>query len=248
MLSRVADTIYWMGRYMERTHGMLHVLRTNYISSQDSLNDFSWKALLTNYTSHLSNEEIARAEKDSQQVFQYLIWDKMNDVSAYNNIVQARENARAIQDHITKEVWQCLNNYYHSIRDPEIKDQIRNGDPVTAIDQLMRYGLLFTGTIKNTMTRDEGYTFLHLGKFIERAILTIDITRIKLNEMEPGALQPVRARVLRYLLYSLFGFEIYTKTYKGHLSTEHVLELIVYNNFFPHSILYSLYQMNKYFE
>ena len=227
---------------------MLHVLRTNYISSQDSLNDFSWKPLLSNYTNNLSKEEITESEKDSQKVFQYLIWDKMNDLSAYNNITQARENARAIQDHITKEVWQCLNNYYHYVREQEIKDQIRNGDPVTAIDQLMRFGLLFTGTIKNTMTRDEGYTFLHLGKFLERAILTIDITRMKLNEMDPGALQPVKSRVLRYLLYSLFGYEIYTKTYKGHFSTDQVLELIVYNNFFPHSILYSLYQMNKYFE
>src|SRR3954447_26170493 len=155
MLSRVADTIYWMGRYMERTHGMLHVLRTNYISSQDSLNDFSWKPLLSNYTSNLTSDEITGSEKDSQKVFQSLIWDKMNDASAYNNITQARENARAIQDHITKEVWQCLNNYYHFIREPEIKEQVRFGDPVTAIDQLMRFGLLFTGTIKNTMTRDE---------------------------------------------------------------------------------------------
>jgi uncharacterized alpha-E superfamily protein len=248
MLSRVADTIYWMGRYMERTHGMLQILRTNYISSQDSLDDFSWRPLLNTYASNLKPEEIAKAEKDTQKVFEHIIWDKMNDSSAFNNIMQARENARAIQDNITKEVWQCLNNYYHYIRETDIENQVNNGDPVTAIDQLMRFGLLFTGTIKNTMTRDEGYTFLHLGKFLERAILTVDILRIKLNEMQPPGLQSIDIRGLRYLLYSLFGFEIYTKTYKGHFTTEQVLELIVYNSFFPHSIMYSLHQMNKYFE
>ncbi len=248
MLSRVADTIYWMARYMERTHGMLQIMRTNYILSQDDIHEFSWKPLLNTYGSTLSAKEISKIEKDSPKVFEYLILDKMNDSSAYNNILQARENARAIQDHIPKEVWQCLNNYYHFIREPEIENNIKDGDPVTAIDLLIKNGLLFTGTVKNTMTRDEGYTFLHLGKFPERAVLTVDILRIKLNEMETEGFQSVEARGLRSLLYSLFGYEIYVKTYKGEFSLEQVVELVLYNSFFPHSILYSLNHLNRYFE
>lgn len=248
MLSRVADTIYWMARYMERTHGMLQILRTNYISSQDDIKDFSWRPLLNTYASGLSKEEITKIEKDTPKVFEYLILGKANPSSALNNIAQARENARAIQDHITKELWQCLNNYYHLIREPEMEKQVKNGDPVTAIDLWIRNGLLFTGTVKNTMTRDEGYTFLHLGKFLERAILTTDILRIKLNEIEPGGFQSVDGRGLRYLLYSLYGYEMYMKTYNGHFSIDQVLELVIYNPFFPHSIIYSLNQLNKYFE
>ena len=248
MLSRVADTIYWMARYMERTHGMLQIMRTSFISSQDDIKDFSWRPLLNTYGSSLSKEETEAIENDTAKVFEYLILDKHNDSSAFNNITQARENARAIQDHITKELWQCLNNYYHFIREPEIEDQIKHGDPVTAIDLLIRNGLLFTGTVKNTMTRDEGYTFLHLGKFLERAIITVDILRIKLNEIEPEEFQSVDARGLRYLLYSLFGYEIYVKTYKGHFAIEQVLEMVVYNSYFPHSVMYSLNQLNKYFE
>jgi uncharacterized alpha-E superfamily protein len=248
MLSRVADTIYWMARYMERTHGMLQIMRTSYISSQDDIRDFSWRRLLNTYGSELSKAEITSIEKDTTKVFEYLILDKTNSSSAYNNITQARENARAIQDHITKELWQCLNSYYHFIREPEIENQVKNGDPVTAIDLLIRNGLLFTGTVKNTMTRDEGYTFLHLGKFLERAIITTDILRIKLNEIEPEGFQSVDARGLKYLLYSLFGYEIYMKTYKGHFTIEQVLELVLYNPFFPHSVMYSLNQLNKYFE
>lgn len=248
MLSRVADTIYWMSRYMERTHGMLQALRTNYISSQDDIEDFSWGSILKTFQSELGNEDIAKAEKDTPQVFDYLILDRDNRSSAYNNIRQSRENARAIQDHITKEVWQCLNDYYHFIRNREVEKQIKNGDPVTAIDLLLRHGLLFTGTIKNTMTRDEGYTYLHLGKFLERAVFILDILRIKLVEAGSGNLQSVDSRDLRYLLYSLFGYEIYMKTYKGNFNTDNVLELIIYNNFYPHSLIYSLYQLNKYFE
>lgn len=248
MLSRVADTIYWMARYMERTQGMLQMMRTSYISSQDEIKEFSWRSLLNTYGNGLGKEEIKKIEKDTPAAFEYLILDKVNSSSAYNNIVQARENARAIQDHIPKELWQCLNNYYHFIREREIEIQVKYGDPVTAIDSLIRNGLLFTGTVKNTMTRDEGYTFLHLGKFIERAIITVDILRIKLNEIGPKGFHSGDAPGLRYLLYSLFGFEIYMKTYKGHFSIGQVLELIVYNPFFPHSIIYSLNQLNKYFE
>lgn len=248
MLSRVADTIYWMARYMERTQGMLQILRTNYISSQDEINDFSWKPLLNTYGSGLNKGEIAKIEKDTPKVFEYLVLDKLNSSSAFNNITQARENARAIQDHITKELWQCLNNYYHFVREPEIENQVKYGDPVTAIDLLIRHGLLFTGTVKNTMTRDEGYTFLHLGKFLERGIITTDILRIKINEIEPEGFQSVDARGLRYLLYSLFGYEIYMKTYKGNFSIDQVLQLVIYNPFFPHSIIYSLEQLNKYFQ
>ncbi len=67
MLSRVADTIYWMARYMERTHGMLQFIRTNYISSQDDINDFSWKPLLIAYGSELSKHDIAAIEKIRQR-------------------------------------------------------------------------------------------------------------------------------------------------------------------------------------
>jgi uncharacterized alpha-E superfamily protein len=134
------------------------------------------------------------------------------------------------------------------MREPAFEKQLITGDPVSAIDALTRHGLLFTGTVKNTMTRDEGYTFLHLGKFLERAIVTSDILRINLSaanfEFDPA----VEAPGLRYLLYSLFGFETYMKTYKGNFNIEQVLELIIYNTFFPHSLMYSLNQLHRYFE
>jgi len=248
MLSRVADTIYWMARYIERTSGMLQVLRTTYISSQDVIKDFSWRPLLNTYAFELTTEELKEVEWDTTKVFEHLILGRENISSAFNNIRQARENARAIQDHIPKEVWQTLNNYYHFIRDAEFENQVRKGDPVTAIDVLIKHGLLFTGTVKNTMTRDEGYTYLHIGKFLERAIISADVLRIKLSEIDLELKQAEEARNLRYLLYSLFGYEIYMKTYKGSFNTQHVLELIVYNPFFPHSIIYGLNQVNRYFE
>jgi uncharacterized alpha-E superfamily protein len=247
MLSRVAETIFWLGRYMERTNGMLQLLRTNYISSQDAISDFSWKPLLLTY-GELKEHQVAGMEQDSRKVLDYLVLDRDNGGSVYNSVRQSRENARAVQDHITKEVWQTLNDFYHFIRDPRFEQQFKTEDPVTTIDSLLRHGLLFSGTVKNTMTRDESYTYLHLGKFIERAILTTDIVKINLREHHFTYRQRVESPALRYLLYSLLGYEIYMKTYKGNFNPQDVLETVIYNSYFPHSLIYSLNQLNRYFE
>ena len=248
MLSRIADTVYWMGRYMERTSGMLQAIRINYIASQDEVLNFSWKALLHTY-GDLSAMALAEVERDSLKVMEHLLLDRMNAASAINNITQGRENARAIQDHITREVWQCLNDYYHLIREPALQQQLRAGDPVSAIDILIKQGLLFNGTSKNTLSRDECYTYLHIGKFLERAIHVADMVRIKFGELVTTETQMApEIYSLRYLLYSLFGFEVYMKVYKGNFNADNVLDLLLYSPYFPHSLLYSLHQLHKYFE
>ena len=246
MLSRVADTIYWLGRYMERTNGMLQVIRTQYISSQDEVNESGWKPLLKIY-GELKEDEVTGIETNSPRLLEHMIFSASNRASVYNNVMQSRENARSIQDNITKEVWQCLNDYYHFIRNEELVNEIHFGDPISAIDLLITRGLLFTGTVDNTMTRGEGFTFLNIGKFLERAIHSADITRIKMAELSSRNFTTEVAD-LRYLLYSLFGFEVFLKTYKGNFTTQNVLELIIYNPDFPHSILYSLERLYKYFE
>jgi len=247
MLSRVADTIYWLARYMERTNGILQASRTNFIASQDGLQEFGWRPLLVTYTD-LSPEEIGEMEYDTSRVLEYLIMDRANGSSAFNYVMQARENARSIQDHITKEVWQCLNDYYHFIRNANIAGELKHGDPVSAIDMIMRQGILYTGTVDNTMTRDEGFTYMNIGKFLERAIQTTDMVSMKLGEFSKDTKNILEGPSMRYLLYTLFGYEIYIKTYKGNFIADNILQLVVYNQHFPHSILYCLERIFKYFE
>lgn len=247
MLSRVADTIYWLARYLERTQSMLQVLRINYIASQDEQQFGGWKPMLYTY-GDLSEAEINAIATDTSQVLNHLIFDKENGVSAYNNIVQGRENARAVQDHITKEVWLTLNDYYHAIRQEEVARQVKYEDPVSGIDFLLKHGLLFAGTVQHTMPRDEGYAFLNMGRFLERALQTIDTLRLKSDAFSTATEAHLGTAALRYLLYSLYGFELYTKTYKGVIAPENVLELVVYDENFPHSLAYSLGQLLRYCE
>ena len=247
MLSRVADSVFWMARYMERTNGMLRLLRTNYISSQDEVKDFSWQPLLRNY-SDAAPEEILKLGDHSHAVLEHLLLDRQNGSSVLNNITKARENARAVQDHITKEVWQCLNDYYHLIRDPELYRQVKQGDPVTALDSLLRHGMLYYGTVDITMARGEGFNYLNIGKYLERSILTADMLHIKLTELNFNVRERVEVPALRYLLYSLAGYELYLKTHRGNFKAEHVIEQIIYNVHFPHSILYCLGGLLRYFQ
>ncbi len=232
---------------MERTNGMLRILRTNYISSQDEVKDFSWQTLLRNY-SDAPADEIKAIGNQSIKVLEHLLLDKNNGASVFNNITRARENARAVQDHITKEVWQCLNDYYHLIRDTKIHQQVQFGDPVTALDTLIYHGMLYHGTVDVTMARGEGFNYLNIGKFLERAILSADMLNIKLTELDYNLQQPVEVPALRYLLYSLSGYEYYLKTHRGNFQADHVLQQIIYNDNFPHSVAYCLKQLFRYFE
>jgi uncharacterized alpha-E superfamily protein len=247
MLSRVADSVFWMARYMERTNGMLRLLRTNYVSSQDEVKDFSWRQVLHTY-SDLPPEETNDIEKNSSKVIEHLLLDRNNSASVINNVTRARENARAVQDHITKEVWQCLNDYYHLIRNEQIYQQVQFGDPVSALDGLIHQGMLYHGTVDITMARGEGFNYLNIGKFLERAFLSADMLDIKLKELNYNLQQPVEVPALRYLLYSLSGYELYLKTHRGNFQVDYVLQQILYNTSFPHSVLYCLQQISRYFE
>lgn len=247
MLSRVADSVFWMARYMERTNGMLRILRTNYISSQDEVRDFNWQTLLRNY-SDAPAAEVEEIGNQSVKVLSHLLLDRHNGSSVINNITRARENARAVQDHITKEVWQCLNDYYHLIRSQAIHQQVQSGDPVTALDSLIHHGMLYHGTVDITMARGEAFNYLNIGKFLERAVLSADMLHIKLAEQNYELQNPVEVTALRYLLYSLSGYELYLKTHRGNFQTEFVLDQVVHNEHFPHSIAYCLKQLFRYFE
>lgn len=247
MLSRVADSIFWMARYMERTNGMLRMLRTTYVASQSEEKGFNWNSVLQTY-GDISAEKAAGISFSTTSVLSHLLTDRDHIGSVVNIITLARENARSVQDHITKEVWQCLNEYYHLARDPQIEQHIKHGDPLTAMDMLIRHGMLYHGTVDVTMARGEGFNYLNIGKYLERAILSADMVNIKLNEMQYNMQLPVEAPQWRYLLYSLSGYELYLKTYRGNLQPETVLQQILYNPSFPHSVLYCLKQLNRYFE
>ncbi|UYZ59674.1 alpha-E domain-containing protein [Hymenobacter latericus] len=247
MLSRVADTLYWMARYMERTQAMLQVIRVHYQTSQDNPTDFSWRPVLYSY-GNLAAPELAAIERDTPRVLERLLLDKNNPGSVLNNVLQARENARAVQDHITQEVWQCLNDFYHATRGGEAVLQIRQGDPLSGIDALMRNGLVYIGAVQNTMPRDESYGYLSMGKLLERAFQTADILRISWLGIAEKNQPDGEAAELRHLTQAVSGQELYLRTNRGNFNPESVLQFVLHNPHFTHSLTSCLNRLSWYFE
>jgi uncharacterized alpha-E superfamily protein len=246
MLSRVADSLFWMSRYMERADGILRMLKINYASSQDDIQEFSWKPVLRIFT-FLKDEDAAALAKNTRAVLQFMVTDKDNPNSVLNIVTQARENGRSVQDHITKEMWQCLNDFYHTVRQERLIDQLQREDPITILDTLIKEGLLYYGTTDVTMARGEGNSFINIGKLLERAIQSADILDIKFSDLNYELDKPADTTYWKYLLMSISGYELYLKTYRGGFEAKKVMEQIILNENFPRSVIYSVNHLHKYF-
>jgi uncharacterized alpha-E superfamily protein len=247
MLSRVADSLYWMSRYLERTDGILRMLKMNYASSQDDRNSFTWRPVLKIFSA-LKEEELERFRNDSRQVLVYMLMDKENANSVLNMVTRSRENARAVQDHITKEVWQCLNELYHLAKDEKLAHLLLREDPITILDGLIRQGQLYYGTTEVTMARGEGFCFINIGKYVERAIQSADILDVKFSDLSYDQDQTPDTTFWKYLLLSISGYELYLKSYRSGFEARNVVEQILFNNQFPRSVSYSVNQLHRYFE
>jgi uncharacterized alpha-E superfamily protein len=235
-----------MSRYMERTDGILRMLKINYASSQDDSQEFSWKPVLRIFT-YLDEEQSTVIAHQARAVLQYVVTDRENSNSVLNVVTKARENARSVQDHITKELWVCLNDFYHTIRDEDLIHGLHADDPVSSLDVLIRQGLLYYGIMDITMARGEGYAFINIGKYIERGVQSADILDIKFSDLDFDLMHS-DTTYWKYLLLSISGYELYLKTYRSGFEARNVVELIVLNEDFPRSVIYSINRLQRHFD
>jgi uncharacterized alpha-E superfamily protein len=247
MLSRVADSLYWMSRYMERSDGILRMLRINYAYSQDGSSDFSWRPVLKIF-SNLDDDTIESLKYNGRDVLKYMVLDKNNHNSVINIVSKARENARSVQDNVTKELWQCLNDYYHMMREDKLAAALRFDDPISVLDNLIKQGMYYYGSTEITMPRGEGYYFMNMGKFLERAIQSVDILDVKFRELEYSLDEATDPTYWKYLLLSISGYEIFLKSYRSSLESRNIIHQIVWNENFPRSIIYTTKRLKQSFE
>lgn len=249
MLSRIADSLFWLNRYMERADGILRVVRTNYIFALDKgiSTNITWRPVLETYTT-CNEEEIFSMENDTEAVLKKLIIDTNNNNSIKIIINRARENARGVQDHITKEVWENVNQLYHLINSPSISKKLLSEHALEVLDNLTRQIVLYTGVTDITMPRGSGWDFMNLGKYIERSMETIELTNreFKTIDYKMGDQQDIL--YWRTLLLSLSGYELHLKTYRTADINQNVLNQVIVNPDFPRSLMYSLTRINRYLE
>ncbi|TDO22873.1 alpha-E domain-containing protein [Pedobacter duraquae] len=246
MLSRVASSLYWLSRYVERSDGILRMLKINYASSQDTIQEFTWDPVIR-ISSGGDAESIAEIKNDSRKVVEYLLFNRDNPNSVINMVTLARENARSVQEHIAKDLWQCLNEYYHTVKDPKLLWYVQKDDPITALDILSKQVMLYYGTAESTMERGESRSFMSIGKYLERSIQSIDILDIKFSSVSDNPDLLLDTSYWKHLLLSLGGYELYLKSYREGFTAENILELVMLNKDFPRSAIYAVDNIQRYF-
>lgn len=246
MLSRVADSLYWMSRYIKRTDSVLRLLKVNYASAQDDA-AFTWRPVLKIFT-YLEDAEISRMEKNTRMVLHYMIVEKDNPNAVATLVTKARENARSVQDNITNELWQTLNEFYHIVRDERLVLALQTKDPITTLDMLIARAMLYYGIAESTMFRGEGLNFMNIGKYLERATQSVDILDVKFSDLSYDLDKTAEVTYWKHLLQSISGYALYLKTYRSGFEARNVVELIVFNNNYPLSIIYSVNMLDRYFE
>lgn len=182
MLSRVADSLYWIGRYSERTESNAHILSTQLehmieLSTEDKNYEIEWETIIKICGYH--NEYSSRYNGyDLQKMIQYLLCDVENYNSMTSMVESIRMNARNTRDILPNELWEEWNDLYLSIKSKERKDY-----SIIATQEFLysirKASLTASGIIDSLMTRDECYLFLKIGKWLERA----EKTAIILNEL-----------------------------------------------------------------
>jgi uncharacterized alpha-E superfamily protein len=249
MLARIADSLFWMSRYIERADGIMRMLKINYTASLDigSGAEFSWKPVLKLFGT-LTEIEIDAIEHNNKRVMHYMIDDRLNPNSLFHIIRNARENARGVQDHITLEVWSCINEFYLTIKSDAVAKMIEENQSIQLLDDLLKNGLLYYGTSDITMPRGEGWSFMNIGKALERTLQTIDLLESKFSALKYDYQIQAETPYWKYLLMSASGYELYVKTYREGMNGKHVAEMMILNSDFPRSILYSVVQLTRNFE
>jgi uncharacterized alpha-E superfamily protein len=241
MLSRVANNLIWLDRYMERGSGILNLLKINFYANQDSPELFSWTPIIKNFTT--SDNEFYT--EDAIECIEFMVFSYENSNSIINIVTKARENARSVQEHISRELWLCINNYYLYLTNKDLPKKLREEDPIQFLEDLRNYHLIYNGTSDVTQERGASYYFMNVGKFLERVIQISDFTAIKLIEINKTSDSLEQSFYWKNLLLSIGGYQLYLKTHKSTFNEDHVIRMVFQDKLFPRSVYYCINKLNR---
>ncbi|MEI6135984.1 MAG: alpha-E domain-containing protein [Chloroflexota bacterium] len=250
MLSRVAENLYWLGRYLERAENMARIAAVNYRASVEEHNPEEddavvWGALISAIGSNAAYVEAAGSGRELAPG-EWLIFSEQNPGSIRSTIGRARGLARELREHISREVFEEINLLYLASTDAEASQGLR---PYTA---MVQRGVAATiGLYDNTVLFDEGREWLHCGMFIERADMTSRIIDAKYYMLLPS-LADVDGPLDRYhwlaTLRSASAHEAFRKRYRGSIRASRVAELLMLDPAFPRSLRFCVTALERHYK
>jgi uncharacterized alpha-E superfamily protein len=241
MLSRVANNLIWLERYMERGNGILSLLKVNYYANQDSPELFSWTPIIKNFTTADNDFHT----EDAIECIDFMVFNLDNSNSILNLVTKARENARSVQEHISRELWLCINNYYLYLIDKKLPKKLKEEDTVQFLEDLRKFHLVHNGTFDITQERGTSYYFMNIGKFLERVNLISDFTSLKLSDIVNTSDSLEKSFYWKNLLLSIGGYQLYLKTHKSTFNEEHIIRMVFQDELFPRSVYYCVNKIGR---
>lgn len=241
MLSRVAENIYWMSRYVERAENTARIVTVNANLLMDLPKGIApgWRPLIDITGANALFEEHYK-DYGERQVLKFLIGDERNSGSILSALAAARENCRTIRDFVPREAWELLNELYLHARD-ELSRGLTKGGRHAYLKQIIQGVQTMTGMLSGTMLHDQGYDFLHLGRFLERADMTtriIDVRSANLLPEEATELRPFETIQWVSVLKSLTGYQAYRRSEQVRVQRNPVLRFLLQHPDFPRSVGY----------
>jgi len=241
MLSRVAESIYWMSRYVERAENLARFIDVtlNLVLDQPQGSIPQWEPLI-----QATGDERAFAERygtaTEANVIRFLTFDREYPGSILASLAAARENARTVRETISSEAWEQLNEAYHVVRDAANLPAMKS--PSEFFHAVKQQSHLFNGILDSTMSRSCGWHFANLGRRLERADKTSRILDVKYFTLLP-TVDDVGTTIddLQWseVLRSVSGFEMYRKRYHA-ITIHRVVEFLILDREFPRAVLFCI--------
>lgn len=229
MLSRIAESLYWLGRHVERADCTARILDT-YLHL---LPTGSWqtdhqviRSLVDSMGLH-GDDEVEGA--DSGRLVRTLVFDTERAASVSGALIAARDNARGVRDALPLDVWECLNVTWHGLRSRAAS----GGGPHTYLRWVGERCAIAAGLVDEVMSHDEGWHFLVVGRALERADMTTRL--LAAADSQTGSVPPWRA-----LVSACGGWEPYVRAHGGHVGARTAAEFVLLDRRFPRSVLRAL--------
>ncbi|MEM9384096.1 MAG: alpha-E domain-containing protein [Pseudomonadota bacterium] len=241
LLSKVAERVYWMARYVERAENTARLIQANTRMMLDlpMRHQDSWRTLVVITGSNaLYGEQYAQAEE--RTVSRFLISDRQNPGSIRSSLNAARENARTLRDILPRQAWECLNELclYASNGLAGNLSRTRQAERLRGV--IERAGT-FAGALSNTMLHDEAYEFLRIGRNLERADMTtrlIDVRSVNLMMLDSDDKFLMEQAQWRSVLAALSASTGIRRRKQRRLTQTAVLQFVVKDDAFPRSFAY----------
>ncbi len=238
MLSRVANCLYWLSRYLERAENLARLVEVNRYDSLDNHLTESdegtfWHPLL--YTTCL---EESYAKSEETDVGWFITFSQHNSDSIRQCVAQARENARMVRDQISEELWRELNRFHLFISSHDAVSLWEN-QPEAFHRKTIEFCMLLSGLINATILHDEGWHFIQTGKCLERADKTTRVLDMLAFQGEPQRTKLASA------LKSCSAFSAFQDQFRGAITLDNIMSFLLFSPSFPRSVRFCMRELDE---